>query len=529
MAEAGAPAPGSQAAAARGAAKKTAVVEALLRNFDRDGDGSLDRGELVLALRATNADAWTDDKVDMLLSAAGGAAAGRIQIGAFADWICTAPPTPTSEAFRAALVRPPSKGPLGGVGEAAGSTDGILPSSAVRTTGDVVIRYSTYAESFRITDGKLESKKVDETYRLSESMPGCCIQLVDGERVSGEEDACVREDPMGTFLGLVVGATYSCYVRQDLEQERRDGENRSLAATGALSTSGDASCSYSERCAHFSLRRGQRLTPPDHPHPAVVSCELVTVVGGATSLAHQLYSADKTLRLGLMVAANSGRPGGACGGRGKVMQIHPRHTTQEEDIVANWMLTEAGRCQRMQNKLFNSTIDQRWGLEEVEGESTATFQGVDYMRTLDPLDYADAWVVRGALVSAKTAEPTFDVARKAPCVLVFVAGPNAGASGLSTGSTARTKNAGASRASAYGFFREALKAGLRAGLEAMAAEGVDVALVARVSCGIYAGVHRGRINDEFVDVVNELLQEPIRGTDVLRGRCFARVIVPMLP
>jgi hypothetical protein len=46
------------------------------------------------------------------------------------------------------------------------------------------------------------------------------------------------------------------------------------------------------------------------------------------------------MRIGTMVAANSGRPGGACGqANGSVTNLHAGHSTQEEDVVSNWLIT----------------------------------------------------------------------------------------------------------------------------------------------------------------------------------------------
>ena len=91
----------------------------------------------------------------------------------------------------------------------------------------------------------------------------------------------------------------------------------------------------------------------------------------------------------------------------------------------------------------------------------------------------------------------------------------------------------------YDFFRECVKQAVRAGLDAMMREGCDVALLARISCGIYAGNHRERLNAEYLDLVNELLAEPIgsirdaetgaiTGTST-RGHYFQEVLVPLLP
>ena len=85
---------------------------------------------------------------------------------------------------------------------------------------------------------------------------------------------------------------------------------------------------------------------------------------------------------------------------------------------------------------------------------------------------------------------------------------------------------------AYDFFRACVKSTMRAGLDAMVREGCDVAVLARLSCGIYAGPHRRRIDEDFLSVVNELLREPVAsgvGVVVVRGQYFRKVVVPLLP
>ena len=59
-------------------------------------------------------------------------------------------------------------------------------------------------------------------------------------------------------------------------------------------------------------------------------------------------------------------------------------------------------------------------------------------------------------------------------------------------------------------------------------ENLTIALVARVSCGIYAGPHRHRAIAEFLVIVNELLCKPLRspsGATSPRGGHFRLVIV----
>ena len=65
-------------------------------------------------------------------------------------------------------------------------------------------------------------------------------------------------------------------------------------------------------------------------------------------------------------------------------------------------------------------------------------------------------------------------------------------------------------------------------LDAMMQHGVTVALLARISTGIYAGPHRKRVNREFETIVNELLSEKVGKFQEPRGKYFKRVCIPML-
>ena len=107
-----------------------------------------------------------------------------------------------------------------------------------------------------------------------------------------------------------------------------------------------------------------------------------------------------------MIAGNSGRPGGACGSPSGVVSrsIHARHTTQEEDVISNWMLTAAHNnqvCPRhkdeLMSALYTTTIGSSWGMLRPESTDNYTRQKVNY-RSARPQWYADAWVVDDAQV-----------------------------------------------------------------------------------------------------------------------------------
>jgi hypothetical protein len=224
-------------------------------------------------------------------------------------------------------------------------------------------------------------------------------------------------------------------------------------------------------------------------------------------------------KVGLMIAGNSGRPGGAVGGIGgrvDLSQVRDDHRTQEESVVSSWMKGECNDDENAMHELFRRTIAGMWGMVNPTGTDHRTIQGVDYTRA-EPEEYGDAWVVRDATlrVPRKGTQPT-------RATLVFVSGPNAAAARSSTGSATRTLNRTMKE---YERFREGVKYAVRAGLDAMIREGVEVALVARVSGGIYAEEkNREGLKDEFLPLIDQILDEDLGGTK--RGHYFVHVLVP---
>ena len=86
----------------------------------------------------------------------------------------------------------------------------------------------------------------------------------------------------------------------------------------------------------------------------------------------------------------------------------------------------------------------------------------------------------------------------------------------------RTYCAAATRS--FAFLRAGVKAAMRAALDAARAERCDVVLLAGLSTGLYAGQWRERINDEFEQIVKELLAEPVAADGSSRAHCFRRVV-----
>jgi len=267
------------------------------------------------------------------------------------------------------------------------------------------------------------------------------------------------------------------------------------------------------------------------------ACEVIVEPSGTTTLGAQIALASPSSRIATMVAANSGRPGGACGGIDCVQDIHAGHSTQEEDLVSNWMLVSAGSDRRLQDHIYRTTIYRAWGMANPEQADTATIQAVDYTGAdTDPsraVLYADAWVVPGCRLGAKARGERggwqYNASQCYETALVFCSGPNASRSSLGReGSSSMRRTYSAAAAKSYDFFYQGVKWAMRAGLDAMVSEGYDVALLASLSCGLYAGTHRGRIEKEIEQLINELLEERVGPLQLPRGRFFSRVILCVL-
>jgi hypothetical protein len=241
----------------------------------------------------------------------------------------------------------------------------------------------------------------------------------------------------------------------------------------------------------------------------------------------------KDRRVGIVVAANSGRPGGSIGwgdGSGGVSleHLHARHKTQEEDIVSNWLLTHAfNQCGSMVGEqqldttavaVAFSGICNAWGLSSrsLLGGNT-TLQGVDYTKTKSPMDYADVWTVQNIQLSCKCESVRdqhqwFDHSDQFTASLYFCAAPNVSQPGQATpfGSVARTFNPLAH--SDANMFFGGVKCALRAALFAMALDKVQVVLLPLLGGGVYAGPWGDGYQGKFLDIVREVLREPLHAS-----------------
>lgn len=287
-------------------------------------------------------------------------------------------------------------------------------------------------------------------------------------------------------------------------------------------------------------------------------------IGGAGSVANNLPPPKKGQpphRIGVVLAANSGQPGG------KLAEDLPHeplsskqlnYTVQEESVLSNVMLTHSPYNVNMQKDFFNSSIKGQWGLMNEYNwmsPNNMTRQGEDFSlpfaegETTSSKKYNKVFVVdncrisnlENAGVNAK-GDPQVKLGNKSCEVrLIFADSVNANAElGSSGGSMKRTLNPNA--VANYEEFLLCVKEKMRATIDGskMQQEGggesdVTVLLMAQLSGGIYAGLHREKFMKRdktepsgFEKALNEVLNEPVGPNGEKRGQYFSHIIVPKL-
>ena len=200
---------------------------------------------------------------------------------------------------------------------------------------------------------------------------------------------------------------------------------------------------------------------------------------GSTQVAYRAQTnSTRPLSIGVMIAGNSGRPGGAIyapwfASLAKRLQgVRPGHWTQQEGILAAWLvgsertaphqlLAEMDQLRtetlmKMESRFLHCLYD-KWGMvendvkafegfidrdgsasgtthrwpDDVRQRWLATRQGVDYVHTEKPLDYGDAWILPDADLcvdlsdGGTTGWRFFKLDQIVRTTLIFVAGPNA--------------------------------------------------------------------------------------------------------
>lgn len=252
-------------------------------------------------------------------------------------------------------------------------------------------------------------------------------------------------------------------------------------------------------------------------------------------------------KVGLLVASNPGRPGGNLGkmdGTGLADNYNKNFSTQEESIIASWFQAEErifnlnkndkrkfNCCREFKNNLGVDVVGGRpWGMLIPNSTSVKSIQGKDF--TLPFFDKGKSQPQRANYYNFAyhlPRKPIFNSNKNSIKIvdLFFVYGPNVAASGTPTGSMSRTKIKKYRFTRDYIIFREGVKNSLRAGLISMTNANIDVAILARVSGGIYSGngnTNR-QINSDYSNIINELLLEFHPNTNRQLGTHFKYVIL----
>ena len=109
--------------------------------------------------------------------------------------------------------------------------------------------------------------------------------------------------------------------------------------------------------------------------------------GGAADVGAEIWEGleeekKESAKIGVMVAANSGMPGGKLGKPDhKFDKSDLGENGQEESVVANYLETAAPGDSEAKKKLFNEKLKHQWGFEKVtDSTETLTKQGVDFKK-----------------------------------------------------------------------------------------------------------------------------------------------------
>ena len=241
-------------------------------------------------------------------------------------------------------------------------------------------------------------------------------------------------------------------------------------------------------------------------------------------------------RVGIMIAGNSGLPGGALAYEYPDINLEAMPKTQEENVLIDWLKgsLQIGRSVKCSMDL----IMDKWGMINKKGSDHETIQGTNYYE-LDPKKnrhdltaFRESWVLDNEVMNYK--------GTNFKCAIVFVAGPQANPNiGKEGGTVQRTYVSSVANKEDYIYFREMIKGALRAAFDSMIVIGVSIPIVATISTGIYAGIHgnskdkdnniiEGRIQREFPSLVLAVLEEKPTNSSMKYKRInyFQKVIIP---
>ena len=270
------------------------------------------------------------------------------------------------------------------------------------------------------------------------------------------------------------------------------------------------------------VQHGEGVAPAAALAPAATifpvpdsSSEFIKV--GATGRAVQ-WLQDEAGPVGVMIAGNFGRPGGACMDSNNQFEFHSHARTQEESALSFIATLDPSNLHTIAREL-SAGVGSRYRMQPPEGTS-------DDFAVLDAND---------ELVDIQTAGP--DMYRKQygfwvePDVyLSFVAGPNAKHPGGAWPSPRPAyqgkldtvyRTASRPAMESYDAFKQMVRNAIWSSLVAMREQGLERAIIAPLSCGIYGGEHKDRLRSEYYQLSIDVLGE----VELSHG-AFKEVLVP---
>jgi hypothetical protein len=296
---------------------------------------------------------------------------------------------------------------------------------------------------------------------------------------------------------------------------------------------------YDETCIRIKLKieeLGSKLEDKRvcrHLSDDDMGFTILTREGGSQEVS---YEYSKKGSVGIMIAANSGLPGGKLGKKDHVLTENDlMEKGNEENHVATVSLTENHLNIPEPYRLLNR-IKGKWGMVDPDDTGYETIQepNRNYVTSIDSEIYNDCYVVDNCnLANLKNKDskgnPIPKKINKKECYqagLFFVAGP-CGNNTSVTGSMTRTRNEKA--VMDYDFFKECAKVAIIAGLYSMILSGKDYAILAQISAGIYCPSNfQNQYRKEYPDLIKEIMHTKIPNGEKI-GEYFKDVLLPMLP
>jgi hypothetical protein len=246
--------------------------------------------------------------------------------------------------------------------------------------------------------------------------------------------------------------------------------------------------------------------------------------------------------VGVMIASNMGRPGGACsqmefnpytGQLQFKFHPHPHASTQEESVLTCLRLLVKPKTYKIERQL--SYFMERYGMKPATGNATTDFlikrndgSKFDVRSCTTPSEYAREFGSRIPIYSPNIGVDTHDI------YLSFIAGPNAitPSPGDLRARVARTGKDGIKMLDTtfrtmsfpahddYILFKEMISAALVCSLNKMADLGLDRVIFACPSAGLYAGRFKKSIREDYYQLCIDALHR------VRSHYIFNEVIIP---